>query len=254
MAPADLVSEGRLRASFRAHAVTAQLYRMASQGERTVRAIDGRQIVACEIAPESGSDWSFTAQLGEGDGYLDALAPAGEIAGVATFDGAVLPVISALRIETAQLDAGSVNDARIRALVHFFFSLVENPARDPAPFHALLADTFSLELVEQPLETLDAIDAWVRGRLASVVASEHALREIAIEPVSVSKSRVRIVMKSQALFPDGSGAISRNTQLWTVRERAGEQLPAIEHIAIERDGVVFFGPAPDYALRTPPTL
>ena len=59
-------------------------------------------------------------------------------------------------------------------------------------------------------------------------------------------------MTSQALFPDGSGAISRNVQTWLLRDAAGNRFPRIAGISIARDAVEFFGPAPDFEPRARP--
>ncbi|QGN53466.1 hypothetical protein [Novosphingobium sp. Gsoil 351] len=278
MAPTDLVPEERLRRSYIVHALTAQLYRLLAASEADhaaefavegagpgldpsaiaslARLLGGSRITGCEIALADDGTWIFAARLGEGEGPNSALAPAGLIRGVASACPADLPQILELRAELGseprtRTGAAAVLNARVRGLVHYFFSLVENPSRDPVPFHELLAPSFALDLVDPPLQSLEAVDGWVTVRLASVVASEHAIAEIAVE---ADEGLLRVIMKSQALFPDGSGAISRNTQRWRVRDDGQGRFPRIESIAIERDGVIFFGPAPDYAPRAAPRL
>lgn len=253
MAPDDLASEEALRSSFLAHAVAAELYTQAAHSEGVIAdALLGRQIGRCEILDRTPAHCTFRAELADGAGPIRTLDRAGAITGLATVGDAGPPIFTELRSDALPPTGGSRKEARIRALVHLFFSLVENPVRAPQPFYPLLAERFSLALVDPAIETLAAVDSWVRERLASVTASEHVLDDIAICDCAPGPSRVRIAMKSQALFPDGSGAISRNTQIWTLVDNPSARLPQIEHVAIERDGVIFFGPPPEYAIRQSP--
>jgi hypothetical protein len=126
---------------------------------------------------------------------------------------------------------------RLLSLVHYFTSLVENPARDSVPFREVLTDDFALHYVEPPVSTHAMLDAWVTGRLASVIASNHVIHDVAFEPVGQDDYAVTIVMESEALFPDGSGIISKNSQNWLVTDNAAERFARIKHVRIDRDAV-----------------
>lgn len=128
-------------------------------------------------------------------------------------------------------------DNRIRSLVHRFTSLVEDPRRDPAPFHELLATGFRLHFTEPPVDNFEALAAWVAGPLSSVVASCHVITSVAVEPLGDHEYSATIGMQSEALFPDGSGIESRNSQTWTVTDDRSERYARIRKIAIRRDEV-----------------
>lgn len=152
------------------------------------------------------------------------------------------------RIEVTQGDGRPTEDSfidmfalhRVRSAVHYFFALVENPGRDAEPFGELLANEFALHYRDEPIDTLAAVHAWVSGPLSSVVASEHELHSVTCREARAGYYEVEISMKSQALFPDCSGAISRNTQHWKMTDDIAERFPRIVDIQIDRDSVVRF--------------
>ena len=124
---------------------------------------------------------------------------------------------------------------RVRSLVHCFTALVENPARDPAPFHELLAAEFCLHYTDPPIDTLAALAAWVAGPLSSVVASSHVVSGIRVEDLGEGKYLATMSMQSEAMFPDGTGIASRNMQTWVVSNDERERFARIVKIAIRRD-------------------
>ena len=129
---------------------------------------------------------------------------------------------------------------RVRSAVHYFFALVENPARDAGPFADLLAEDFELHFTPEPMTSHAGVRDWVAGPLSSVIASEHDLHSVMVNDAGSGHYLVEIKMKSQAMFPDGSGAISRNTQRWKMRDDVTERFPRIVDIRIDRDSVVRF--------------
>lgn len=138
----------------------------------------------------------------------------------------------------APADASPFNARnRLLSLIHYFTSLVENPARDPAPFRELLADNFALHYVDPPVSSFAMLNDWVTGRLASVVASNHMIHDVSFDTVGDSEYLVTVAMESEALFPDGSGIISKNRQSWRVIDDASERFARIAEIRIERDDV-----------------
>lgn len=129
---------------------------------------------------------------------------------------------------------------RMRSLVHYFTALVENPARDPEPFREVLTSQFSFHYTDDPINTVEKLTAWVTGPLSSVIASEHVINEVKIEPLGASRYALTVKMKSQAMFPDKSGIISKNNQTWTVHDTLSDRFPRIEKITIDRDDVQRF--------------
>jgi len=126
------------------------------------------------------------------------------------------------------------SENRIRSLVHYFTSLVEDPRRDPVAFREVLAAGFRLHYIEPPIDSYDALAAWVAGPLSSVVASTHAISDLVVSRLSDREYSATLAMHSEALFPDGSGIESRNTQAWTVVDDVGERFARIAEITIQR--------------------
>ena len=123
---------------------------------------------------------------------------------------------------------------RILSLVHYFTSLVEDPRRDPIPFREVLAEGFRLHYVEPPIDSFEALAAWVAGPLSSVVASTHAISDLVATRLHDSEYSATLAMHSVALFPDGSGIESRNTQAWTIVDDGSERFARIRQITIQR--------------------
>ncbi len=72
------------------------------------------------------------------------------------------------------------SEDRIRSLIHYFTSLVEDPRRDPIPFREVLAEGFRLHYISPPIDSFEALAAWVAGPLSSVVASTHAISDVVV--------------------------------------------------------------------------
>jgi hypothetical protein len=152
----------------------------------------------------------------------------------------ILPKITEIRVvETEFEQADEFRPAyagnRIRSLVHYFTALVENPGRDPAPFRELLAQEMCLHYTDPPIDSLDAVTAWVAGALSSVVASNHVVSDIGLEELSDREYLAKVGMQSEAMFPDGTGIASRNTQSWVVGDDRSERFARIRKITIRRD-------------------
>lgn len=278
--PADWVPEQQLHESFRKQAVRAQIYRLLSFA--TASACDrwhlldmlapgvpiglqdvsrlrvagpNAEISALAVSAAASAATQFQAELhspSARDGSSSAalsgsFAPGTEL----------LPRLVELNIaEGAPCDredrAPPTAAPRIRSLVHYFFALVENPARDSEPFSEILSPSFSLHFLEDPIIDLEAVRAWVAGRLSSAVASEHDILSILWRDLGKGRLAADVKMKSQALLADGSGVISRNRQRWTIVDDPGERFARITEILIDRDSLDFFGPGPDYAPKVMP--
>lgn len=235
----DPARKKRLEESFIKHAALAQLYRWCQGPEHGPYALNSYTL---DVMPDGRI--ALTAEL---DGYQDGALPGGATrrtpiyctAELTPLDG-TLPRIA--RIETSQGTGGRTGlfeapgtRNRLLSLVHYFTSLVENPARDPAPFREVLTDDFALHYVEPPVSTHAMLDEWVTGRLASVVASNHRIHEISFEIADDDEYAVTVAMESEALFPDGSGIISKNRQSWRVIDNTAERFARIREVRIERD-------------------
>lgn len=222
----------RLEESFIKHAALAVFHRWCGLNAHAV------QSSAVEISPSGRI--TLTAELdGHDDGDTTApnMGPVSCRAEMTALDGSLPHLID---VEFAPASTTALPpDARNRllSLIHYFTSLVENPARDPVPFRELLAANFALHYVDPPISTDAMLDDWVTGRLASVVASNHMIHEVSFEAAGDGQFLVTVAMESEALFPDGSGVISKNRQSWHVSDDPSERFPRICEVRIERDDV-----------------
>lgn len=154
----------------------------------------------------------------------------------------LLPKITEIRITAGAFQRvdefrPAYAENRIRSLVHYFTALAENPGRDHHPFRELLAAGFGLHYTDPPIESFDALAAWVAGPLSCVVASSHVVSDIGLEELSELEYSATVGMRSEAMFPDGSGIASRNTQSWIVTDNKSERFARIRRITIRRDEV-----------------
>lgn len=229
--PIEPARRKRLEESFIKHAALARFHLWC---ERNAHAV---QSTAVEILP--GGRIALTAELGrhDDDGPATRKPPARCHAEMTALDGTLPHLVD---VDGAPAPATALSsDARNRllSLIHYFTSLVENPARDPAPFHEVLTDNFALHYIDPPVSTHAMLDDWVTGRLASVVASNHRIHDVSFETTGDGVYLVTVAMESEALFPDGSGVISKNRQSWRVIDDPSERFARIAEIRIERDDV-----------------
>lgn len=278
-AVADIVSEQVLRESFRKHAALAQFHRLLQFGEHpdakldclidllsadvelrnggaSIRGHDEVRAAAASAnatplahfvkswdARVDGGTTYVVAQVDQDDGSVRRSGSRYHAAFVTS--DTILPKLSRLDVEPGEVvaelkieNAFAVN--RARSLIHYFMALVENPQRDPEPFFELLAPVFSLHYTAEPLVDHAAVRRWVGGALSSVIASEHVLHSIVVAGGDAGCTNADVTMKSQAMFPDKSGAISRNKQVWSMVDDVAGRFARIERILIDRDAVIFF--------------
>lgn len=238
----------RLRESYLKHAALAQLYRWWQYYDDSagLPEQDAHFLKASTVHLQNDGAVTISAQvehlnlgIDTGGGVMSSTAHCSAVLRPTT---GLLPKITEIRIDDEDPEPAdgfkpAYPENRLRSLVHYFTALVENPRRDPQPFRELLAPGFRLHFTEPPLASLDALAAWVAGPLSSVVASTHAISGIALERLGERDYAATIDMQSEAMFPDGSGIASRNTQTWTVTDDKSERFARIANIAIRRDEV-----------------
>lgn len=253
----DLLPEWRLRESYLKHAARAQLHRLwGIQDGDTICNLQFVDPALCKsfvasarcVELPSGENLLFSIL----DGDIAFTSADRTVSGLFERPKGVLPTLVRLDVSPSDTVQATGDGHRFRAAVHHFIGLVEHPARDPLPFRELLPERFSLGYTAIPISSLVSLDAWVRGALSSVVASEHVIHAIDVETLGEGRAQALVRMTSQALFPDGSGAISRNSQTWLLHDAPGDRFPRISEISIARDAVEFFGPAPNFEPRARP--
>jgi hypothetical protein len=233
--------EKRLKESHLQHAALAQLHLWLQQHDAAAGGSSAYFLKAADIQLRNGAAIAIDAQI-------ECLnADAGDITRCtarchAAFQPttAVLPKIAEIRVaadarQHCDRFRPACDENRIRSLIHYFIALVEHPRHDPQPFRELLADPFSLNLVEPPIDSFAALSAWVAGPLSSVVAMKHVVGDLTLQRLGEHECSATVAMRSEALFPDGSGIASKTTQTWTVADDASAPFARIRKITIRRD-------------------
>lgn len=241
--------ERRLRQSYLKHAALAQLYRWWQYYDDSAAGLphrDAHFLKASAVHVQNDGAVTISAQVehlnlgSEMDGGV--MRSTAHCSAVLRPTTAALPKITEIRIDDEDPEPAdgfkpAYPENRVRSLVHYFTALVENPGRDPLPFRELLAPGFRLHFAAPPIDSFDALTAWVAGPLSSVVASTHVISGVALERLGERDYAATIDMQSEAMFPDGSGIASRNTQTWTVTDDKSERFARITKITIRRDAV-----------------
>lgn len=230
--------EQRLRESYRKQAALAQLYSWLHRHDQRSGA-SAHFVKASAAQLQSDGAVAIDAQIECLDVSGQVMKSTAHCHALVRPTNAVLPKIADVRIaagtrQRADSFRSAQAENRIRSLIHYFLALVENPRRDPQPFRELLAEGFSLKLVDPPIESFDALTAWVAGPLSSVIASAHVISDLALEKLGERDYQATVDMRSEALFPDGSGIVSVTTQTWSVADDTQEQFARIREITIHR--------------------
>lgn len=233
--------EKRLRESHLEHAARAQLHLWLQRHDAQAGGSSAHFLRVSAIQVRDRGDIAIDAQIEcLNAGADDVTTSTARCHVVLQSTNDVLPRIVEIRIaegarQHCEAFRPAYDENRIRSLIHYFMALVEHPRHDPQPFRELLAERFSLNLVEPPIDSFDALSAWVAGPLSSVVAMNHIVNDLALQRLGKHEYSATVGMASEALFPDGSGIASKTTQTWTVADDASESFARIRRITIRRD-------------------
>ena len=122
--------------------------------------------------------------------------------------------------------------ARLRALVHQWMYLVERPDRSAAPFADILADDFYLAFSSGPIDTLDGLDAWLKGPGSSVDATRHVIESFDTEVLDDGRHRLDFVLDWNGIRKDGTFMAAKTNHVWTVSDTGSTTFPQIERVEV----------------------
>ena len=156
-----------------------------------------------------------------------------------------LPKISTFREQVLGKREAPFTDAyaenRVRAFVHYWLSLLEQPAQNAEPLRELIGDDLAMTLSDgRVLHTFDEVSAWYAGAGEFVDISTHHLLDPVITPGEDGNHRITMDFGWEGIHRSGSPMIAHTRHDWTLRE-TGERYLRLQSFAVTP--VVPFTPA-----------
>lgn len=122
---------------------------------------------------------------------------------------------------------------RTKALVHYWLTLIENPARDPEPVKEILADEFSLNFSSGAITTFDGFKEWLAGPGSQITASTHLISNFAQESVGENTYKVTMDFDWNGILPDNSEMAAKTRHTWTVVDDPTKRFAQIKTVDVE---------------------
>lgn len=150
----------------------------------------------------------------------------------------VLPQFTSIAIEQLGETSGTkfksaYGENRLLALVHYWLALIEDPARDPEPVRALLADGFNLNFSTGTISDFDGFKAWLAGPASQVVASTHVLSNFSYKQLDHGQFSLEVDFDWQGLLPDGKEMTAKTRHSWLVLDNPTEAFARIKSMDVE---------------------
>lgn len=152
--------------------------------------------------------------------------------------GSVLPLLSDVNIEQAgEIENAAYEDAyadnRMRSLVHYWLALVEDPARNAAPFKEILADEFVLNFSSGAITEFEGLEAWLAGPGSQVEASTHIIENFSVKETAEETYEVSVDFDWIGILPGGAEMVAKTRHRWAVENDVGERFARIKSMDVE---------------------
>lgn len=153
---------------------------------------------------------------------------------------AVLPRFT--EIEITQLAEATPDKAfksaypenRLLSLIHYWLTLIEDPARDAVPVCEILADNFSLNFSDDSqIQTFDEFEVWLHGPASQVKASTHEISNFSYSVLSEHQYRLQVDFDWQGILPNDAQMIAQTRHTWTVIDDPQERFARIQQMDVE---------------------
>jgi len=122
--------------------------------------------------------------------------------------------------------------SRARALIHRWLVEVEAPTRSIETARPLFAPEFVMNFPSGPIDTTDALQAWLEGPAAAFAATRHVLSTVQHQEIEPGRSTVEMVMNWDGLTHTGDRMHAKTQHRWTIVDGGGD-LPLIEQVDVE---------------------
>jgi hypothetical protein len=134
-----------------------------------------------------------------------------------------LPRISAFIEQVLEQHDGPFQSAyvenRVRAFVHYWLSLLEQPAENAEPLRELLAKDLEMNFSDgRILRTFDQVADWYAATVGQVQVSTHHVRDLKIDAGSDGCHRITMDFDWEAITVTGQPMIARTRHEWTLIE------------------------------------
>lgn len=96
--------------------------------------------------------------------------------------------------------------ARARALIHHYLSVVEGNDQTPESIQSLFAPEFLINFSSGPIDTVEAFDVWLKGPAASLTATRHVVHDLTVTPIDATRYTLGMDMTWDGLMSTGGGA------------------------------------------------
>ncbi|MGW1195761.1 hypothetical protein ACWD4B_07855 [Streptomyces sp. NPDC002536] len=135
------------------------------------------------------------------------------------------------RLRTSLTDAS--NENRVRAFLHHWLLLLEQPAPDAEPLRELIADDLEMTLSDgRVLRTFDEVAAWYAGARDLVDISIHRIVDLVVTPAPGGVGYdLAMDFAWQGIAKNGQPMTARTRHRWTLTE-TGERFLRLSRFAV----------------------
>ncbi len=160
--------------------------------------------------------------------YITTLAPA---------DGP-LPKFTRIQIEQNSESESDVfvnfyPENRLKSLMHYWLTLIEDPARDPHPVREILADDFALNFSSGAITDFAEFETWLAGPGSQFAASTHTASNFSYRLVADDTYLMNVDFDWQGILFEGSQIVAKTRHTWTVLDQPADRFARINQIDVE---------------------
>lgn len=142
--------------------------------------------------------------------------------------------ISQLKENTAPEEFTSAySDNRMRSLMHYWLALMEDPARQIAPFKEILAKDFTLNFPSGTVNNDTKFETWFRGTASAVEASTHIIRHFSSKQTGPNQYLVEADFDWQGILPNGTQMQGQTHHTWIVIDNPKERFARISTMNVK---------------------
>jgi len=202
---------------------------------------NGHTIISADVADDGSLSMQASANYvaAAEDGNVKVNAQVLNYSANLSFDNSqALPKFSEINIalgSTSQAEplqnAYAAN--RLRSLIHYYNSLVENPARDAEPFRELFVSEFNIDFgTGEAMQSFEQFEKWIAGPASSVSASTHIIDNFSFEEVGNAQYKVLVDFSWKGILPNGLGLAGKTNHEWLVVDDSNERFARIKDIKV----------------------
>jgi hypothetical protein len=122
---------------------------------------------------------------------------------------------------------------RVMSLAHYWFALIEGPARDPEPVKEILADGFSLNFSRGPITDFDGFEKWLTGPAAQFSSTAHVLSKISVQSPQNNEFLLTFETDWGGILPDDTEMTVKTRHAWTVVDNPSHRFARIKSVNVE---------------------